>query len=213
MKFNFDNLNNEESVPEAPQTPEITQEEFDAQIEQEAAKLKTSVEELAREIDAYGGPEEFKRKMEGHKYYWKRGLYQEKIAVLHQEGGNQQAKPEGQAIIDLHENKSETHLEKSKDLGKLSLFFSGLALMLEVLGDTMIDKIGLTGLGELMKKIELNEVQDADYVLPAIIGLLSTGTVGLMYKSLKENLASNKEKREVKKQELKHKMTEVEFNK
>lgn len=211
MQFNFDNLNNEESVPEAPQTPEITQEEFDAQIEREAAKLKTSVEELAKEINQHGGPEEFKRRMETNNYYFDRDLYQRKRAVIHQEGVVVDSRPEGKAIIDTHEESSNRHMNLSKNLDKVGLALSGAAVLLEVWADKLSDEIGMTGLGELMDKMNLGEDTGADYTMPALIGMFAVGAVGTMYTSLVEKIKANKIKREAARQELKHKMTGVEF--
>lgn len=57
MKFDFEkHTPKEEVVPQA----EKTQEQFDAEIMQEADKLGTNIEKLNQEINALGGPEKFK---------------------------------------------------------------------------------------------------------------------------------------------------------
>ena len=61
MKFSFDKHTKEEPKNE---NIELTQEQFDEQIFAETEKLNTSLEQMKKEIDKFGGPEEFKKHFE-----------------------------------------------------------------------------------------------------------------------------------------------------
>ncbi len=65
MKFDFNKVPEPVKEPE-PVKLEKTQEEFDAEIEAEANKLKLNLVEVKELVDSYGGPEAFKKYFEGN---------------------------------------------------------------------------------------------------------------------------------------------------
>ena len=64
MKFSFEKKPDHKPTEEKAPEPELTQEQFDEQISQEATKLGVSLQQLQATINSFGGPEEFKRKFE-----------------------------------------------------------------------------------------------------------------------------------------------------
>lgn len=219
MKFNFDKLNTPEPEPKTPEKVEITQEEFDAQIEQEANKLKTSTQELAKEIEKWGGPEEFKRKME------KVGATKSTFSHY---GGNEvkgspffyNAEGESGGIIigktlgkDIHDDLEYRSIPRKDkiDFGVMSgSFLVGVSTALDIILEKSSEPFA-TGVVEMFEKIQDGSFMGGDAILPVIVTFFTALAGGGFASAIHEKIRANKVKRELKKQELKHKMTGAEL--
>ena len=213
MQLNFDKYNKKETAPTPTPETEMTTEQFEQMIEQEADKLGVSVDKLIEEIMQYGGPAEFKRKMENNNYIFEHNYRTNEREIVHKEGAVYDVRPEGQAIIDTHEASAKKHREASRSFAQGGAFLAGVGMLLEFWGDKLSNEIGMTGLGELVEKIKMEDVEHTDFILPTLITLAVGGALGTMIASLKETTKINKAKREAKKQELKHKMADVNLGK
>ena len=189
MKFDFNKIPKEEMQPEVLENSEMTQEEFDGQIESEALKLKTSVEELAKEIESYGGEQKFKERMEE--------MYEKSSKTTI-----------GMKRIGEFENSIDKSNGDSKELSK----FAGITLAIAGAMEVMFDKVSVhgDGIAGLVEKLHHHaEVSVGQYAEPALIASLIIPGVGMLYMALEAKLEENKTKRDLAKEKLKFKMTDV----
>ncbi len=204
MKFNFGKIEKQEPViPESPVEQVKTQEQFDLEIEQEAAKLKTSVEELAKEIEAMGGPEKFKEKMEGRKYE-RSFSTNEYVDASEKLGEYSHPLPLGAKISNDMQSNADYLDRDAMEKIKPATAIVVCAIVLDIVAAQE-----QAGFSNLIQQIKEGSSDMGNYIMPAFEIFMATiggafGIAGIM-----EKIEANKVLREKNKHDLKLKMTDV----
>lgn len=147
MKFNF-----EKHAPKEETAPQVekTQEQFDAEIMQEADILGTNIENLTKEINAIGGIEKFQE------------IYSQKNGSFSRSGGEEffSAETEGGSIVRNHAGWAKSENENSKGSAKVAVLIFALGSLMTAAGihegqgqTTVMVEAGAAGLGVLMTTI------------------------------------------------------------
>ena len=182
------------------ENPELTQEEFDAKILEEAKNLGTNLEELNQLINSYGGPEKFKEYFEGP------GMY----------GGGKYA--ENKAGENLHHLDYEEWTKKgdAKTMAIAGTVLAGITAFMDKATMSMT-ALGMTHEQFSSQLDNLKEAWSRDPLGVSLFGgttiLMGLMSGGMLIKAIKDRVDARKIKRQKQKDELTYKMTDTNFKK
>lgn len=224
-----------EVKPEAEK--EKTQEDFDAEIEKEANRLKTSAEELAQDINALGGEEKFKEMMESKKHWLKesrrsldfknekeeRTHFIENPYVNNPEKGSipslvvreadSPSGPLGERIRGRLENEEANASEHAKNMKRWTVALGVIATALNQIAEYS-EQLGMTSIQEFIYKFQQNEMEGLnDYFIPTMTTIAGGAAIGTLVGFIKNKIRENRAYRQKGKHELRMKMTGVGENK
>ncbi len=204
MKFGFEKHVKTLEVKPVEIEKELSEEEKQQKFEEEciaeAGKLKVSLEELKKDIDALGGEEKFKE------YFEQPTMWQGK-----NEDGSDKVK---QNVAGHTQSGLERSIDMKSDFmttGKLTALVAGITIILNMI-DTNNNNIDIdyNGIRDVIASVKEGSANAGHYIQGSMVLLMGSLTAFLGKMSLQERFEKRKLQREKKINDLKFKMTGTE---